>query len=109
MMDLSLQIAGILGPILMALASSEYLNYRIWEQVEPTLVYLNGLFLFSGGMEWFFWSLPYFFDRRFTFYHGLCDPSLTVLQREDRSKKNGQYMPEYSRPCLFCRAFSYLD
>ncbi len=65
MMDLSLQIAGILGPILMALASSEYLNYRIWEQVELTLVYLNRLFLFLGGMvllviALFFRSVFYF-------------------------------------------------
>ncbi|WP_266364864.1 hypothetical protein [Tellurirhabdus rosea] len=46
----SVQVAGLLGPVLMAVVASEYLNFGIWEKVEPSLVYLNGLFLFVGGL-----------------------------------------------------------
>ncbi|MAX79884.1 MAG: hypothetical protein CL843_06890 [Crocinitomicaceae bacterium] len=48
-MELSFQIAGIIGPVLMVLIISEYLNFDIWKDVHPTLVYLNGLvFLILG-------------------------------------------------------------
>ena len=49
-MELSLKIAGILGPLLMILSLSEYLNFKIWETVHPTLVYLNGLVLLAAGL-----------------------------------------------------------
>ncbi len=48
--DISFDIAGILGPGLMILSSSEYLNFKIWKQVEATTVYLNGLVLLIGGL-----------------------------------------------------------
>ncbi|PID85653.1 MAG: hypothetical protein CSB13_07130 [Chloroflexi bacterium] len=47
--DISIEIASILGPILMIVASSEYLNLKAWKNVDPTVVSLNGLiFLISG-------------------------------------------------------------
>ncbi|RFM30985.1 hypothetical protein [Chitinophaga silvisoli] len=46
----SILIASILGPVLIALSTSEYLNFKIWENTHPTLVYLNGLFLLTGGL-----------------------------------------------------------
>ena len=48
--EISITIAGILGPLLMILISSEYLNFGIWKKVEPTLVYLNGLVLLAAGL-----------------------------------------------------------
>jgi hypothetical protein len=35
----------------MALSLSECLNFRIWTKVETTVVYLNGLLLFVGGLS----------------------------------------------------------
>ncbi len=49
-MEISLDIAAIVGPILMALAISEYRHLDIWKNVDPTVVYLNGLVLFAGGL-----------------------------------------------------------
>lgn len=49
--NISTQIASILGPLLMAISSSEFVNFKIWEKVEPTVVYLNGLILFIGGLS----------------------------------------------------------
>ncbi|MBT31768.1 MAG: hypothetical protein CMO01_19085 [Thalassobius sp.] len=49
-MNTSLQIAGVLGPVLMALSITEYLNFKIWKDVHSTLVYLNGLVLLVGGL-----------------------------------------------------------
>ncbi len=49
-MELSLTIAGIIGPILIILAISEYLNFKIWKDVHPTVVYLNGLLLLTLGI-----------------------------------------------------------
>uniref|UniRef100_UPI003F78BA95 hypothetical protein n=1 Tax=Chitinophaga sancti TaxID=1004 RepID=UPI003F78BA95 len=49
-MQNSLLLASILGPILIALSISEYLNFKIWENTHPTLVYLNGLILLTGGI-----------------------------------------------------------
>ncbi|GAB3643645.1 hypothetical protein [Spirosoma arcticum] len=49
-METSKNIAGLIGPILMVLSVSEFLNFRIWTKVEATVVYLNGLLLFTGGL-----------------------------------------------------------
>ena len=49
-MENSKNIAGLIGPILMVLSLSECLNFRIWTKVEATVVYLNGLLLFTGGL-----------------------------------------------------------
>ncbi len=34
----------------MVLSLSEFLNFKIWTKVEATVVYLNGLLLFIGGL-----------------------------------------------------------
>ena len=49
-MDISFQLAGILGPILIALSVTEYKNFKIWQEIQPTVVYLNGLLFFTGGI-----------------------------------------------------------
>ncbi|GAB3776038.1 hypothetical protein GCM10028818_20970 [Spirosoma horti] len=49
-MDISIQLAGFLGPTLMILPLSEYLNFEIWRRIDPTVVSLNGLVLFVGGL-----------------------------------------------------------
>ncbi|WP_299532967.1 hypothetical protein [Ulvibacterium sp.] len=49
-MDTSINLAAIIGPIVMAIAISEYLNFKIWRNVHPTVVYLNGLVLLIGGL-----------------------------------------------------------
>ncbi len=49
-MDISLQIAGILGPILIALSVTEYKNFKIWQGIQPSVVYLNGLLFLIAGM-----------------------------------------------------------
>lgn len=49
-MDISIQLAGFLGPTLMILPLSEYLNFDIWRRIDPTVVALNGLVLFTGGL-----------------------------------------------------------
>lgn len=49
-MEPAREIAALVGPILMVLAASEGLNFRIWHKVSPTVVYLNGLLLFTGGL-----------------------------------------------------------
>lgn len=48
--DTSIQIAGLLGPVLMVISISEYFNLKIWRTVDPTVVVLNGLVLFFGGL-----------------------------------------------------------
>ncbi len=50
MRNLTQRIAAVLGPTLCAVTSSEALNFGIWKDVHPTLVALNGLVLFAGGM-----------------------------------------------------------
>jgi hypothetical protein len=47
----AIRLARVLGPTLMALTASEALNYRIFESQSPTVVYLNGLFLFAAGVS----------------------------------------------------------
>ena len=49
-METSKNIAGLIGPTLIALSLSEFLNFHIWTKVEATVVYLNGLLLFIGGL-----------------------------------------------------------
>lgn len=50
-METSKNISELIGPILIALSSSEFLNLHIWTKVEAPVVYLNGLLLFTGGLE----------------------------------------------------------
>ena len=48
--EISIHIGSILGPALMIVLSSEYLNFKIWENVAPTVVALNGLILLICGL-----------------------------------------------------------
>lgn len=50
MTNLSSAIASLLGPTLVALSLSEALHLSIWADVDPTVVYLNGLLLFVAGL-----------------------------------------------------------
>jgi len=47
----SRRLAGLLGPTVMAITASEAVNYRIFETQLPTVVYLNGMFLFVAGLS----------------------------------------------------------
>ncbi|HET7517941.1 MAG TPA: hypothetical protein VFN05_09640 [Actinomycetes bacterium] len=47
----SKQIAGLVGPTLMAVSASEALNYRIWEEQLAPVTYLDGALLFVGGLS----------------------------------------------------------
>ncbi len=49
-MTLTHQIAVVLGPALVAVTVSEAINLKIWADVHPTLVYLNGMFFLVGGL-----------------------------------------------------------
>jgi hypothetical protein len=49
-MEAAASIAALIGPTLMLLAVTEILNFRIWLNVQPTVVYLNGLILFVAGL-----------------------------------------------------------
>jgi hypothetical protein len=44
-------IAGLVGPTLMALSASEALNYRVWEENLAPVTYLDGALLFVGGLS----------------------------------------------------------
>jgi hypothetical protein len=46
----SKQIAGILGPTLVALGASEALNARVFKDNTAPLIYLNGTVLFVSGL-----------------------------------------------------------
>ena len=50
-MEKAIQLAGLIGPILIVLSISEALNLHIWQKLEASLVYLNGLLLFVGGLS----------------------------------------------------------
>ncbi len=50
-MTSSRQIAGLIGPTLLALTASEALNLHIWETNIPPGTYLNGLILFVAGLS----------------------------------------------------------
>lgn len=50
MTPLTQRIAAVLGPTLILATTSETINLHIWADNDPTLVYLNGLFLLVGGL-----------------------------------------------------------
>ena len=43
-------VAALVGPAIVALTSSEALNYHIWATNIPPVTYLNGTILFVGGV-----------------------------------------------------------
>ncbi len=47
----SSQIAGLLGPAMVAIGASEAFTYRIWGANIPPLIALNGLLLFVSGWQ----------------------------------------------------------
>jgi len=49
-METSNNIAGLIGPTLMVMSLSEFINFQIWTKVEANVVYLNGLLFFIGGL-----------------------------------------------------------
>jgi hypothetical protein len=49
-MTYSQHIAAVLGPALVVVTLSEAINLDIWEDVHPTVVYLNGLLFLIGGL-----------------------------------------------------------
>lgn len=49
-MNLTRRIAAVLGPTLIAVTLSETVNLRIWDDVHPTVVYLNGAMFLVGGL-----------------------------------------------------------
>ena len=48
--SLSKNIASVLGPVLMAVTTSEALNFGIWTENNPPLTYLNGMILLAVGV-----------------------------------------------------------
>jgi uncharacterized membrane protein YhaH (DUF805 family) len=50
-MPTSKGIAGLVGPTVIAIALSEWINLRIlWANVTPSVIYLNGTLLFVAGL-----------------------------------------------------------
>ena len=50
-MPTSRGIAGLVGPTVIAIALSEWINLRIlWANVTPSVIYLNGSLLFVAGL-----------------------------------------------------------
>jgi hypothetical protein len=47
----SRHIAGLIGPTIMALATSEALNFHIWADKIAPITYLNGALLFVAGLS----------------------------------------------------------
>ncbi len=47
---LSRNIGAVLGPTLIAVTLSEWINFGIWTENLPPLTYLNGMILFAAGM-----------------------------------------------------------
>lgn len=47
----SRELAGLVGPTLMALSASEALNFQIWEENLAPVTYLDGALLFVGGLS----------------------------------------------------------
>jgi hypothetical protein len=47
----SKRIAGLVGPTLIALSTSEALNYRIWKDNLAPVTYLDGTLLFVAGLS----------------------------------------------------------
>src|SRR6266516_1492908 len=46
----SSQIAGLIGPSLIAITTSETLNFHIWAGNIPPVIHLNGALLFVAGL-----------------------------------------------------------
>lgn len=49
-MDISRNIAAIMGPTIMAATGLETLNFHIWDGIHPTTVFNNGVIWFMGGL-----------------------------------------------------------
>lgn len=49
-MDIALNLAGLIGPVLVLMTITEILNLQIWSKVDPSIVYLNGMLLFVAGL-----------------------------------------------------------
>lgn len=47
----SKQIAGLIGPTIIALTLSEAMNYHIWATNNAPVIYLNGTILFVAGLS----------------------------------------------------------
>lgn len=47
----SRQLAGVVGPALLAVGASEALNYRMFAGNTAPLIYLNGTVLFTAGLS----------------------------------------------------------
>lgn len=47
----SKQIAGLIGPTMMALTVSEALNLHVWDDNSAPVTYLNGTLLFVAGLS----------------------------------------------------------
>ena len=47
----SRSLAGLLGPVIVALAATEIVNYRIWDTSIPQVIYLNGTLLVVAGIS----------------------------------------------------------
>jgi hypothetical protein len=47
----SRRLAGLIGPTLVALTTTEALNLHIWKTNIPPVTYLNGLLLFVAGLS----------------------------------------------------------
>jgi hypothetical protein len=47
----SRKLAGLVGPVMVALAATEILNYRIWDTGVPQVIYLNGTLLVVAGLS----------------------------------------------------------
>jgi uncharacterized membrane protein HdeD (DUF308 family) len=50
-MTKSKQIAGLVGPTIVALTISETMNYHIWASNIPSVTYLNGTLLLIAGIS----------------------------------------------------------
>jgi hypothetical protein len=47
----SKRLAGLIGPTIIALSTSEALNFHIWTTNIPAVTYLNGTLLFIAGVS----------------------------------------------------------
>lgn len=46
----SKKLAGLIGPVIVAMTVSEALNLHIWAANVPAVTYLNGIILFTAGL-----------------------------------------------------------
>ncbi|MCD9015137.1 hypothetical protein [Parachryseolinea silvisoli] len=49
-MENSRALAKVIGPTLCVMATSEMVNLHIWSEVVASLIYLNGIILFTTGL-----------------------------------------------------------